>query len=130
LRCRWQMKQRRSGCSGRRETKAFVPRISAGHRKRGFAFSLRRCGESERIATPVCALARNDRALLEMQRLLQSQRGIPFGLLLFSEQLVQLSKNLLQFRSMCTIIVMMIFRITYFWRIQDDRRQYKRDTGR
>ena len=38
------------------------------------------------------------------------------------EQEGKFFQNLLQFRSMCTLIVMMIFRIMNFWRIQDDRR--------
>ena len=42
--------------------------------------------------------------------------------MLFRHMTKEVSKNLLQFRSMCTIIVMMIFRIMNFWRIQDDRR--------
>ena len=34
LRCRWQIKQRRSGCSGRWGTKVERPRTSTGYRKR------------------------------------------------------------------------------------------------
>ena len=63
LRCRWQIKQRRSGCSGRWGTKVERPRTSTGYRKRKSVILAKRsfappCGrQGERIATGASALA-------------------------------------------------------------------------